>query len=181
MSACVLLELVEFVTPIDRQSHRSYHNQDSCTGNEEEWVASQHGQFSSKVTTSHGESLNRLVCIVVVFATKDTSGGVVVTKTRELEETIPTLVAELSIASVASHVITASRPLNVHTTERTFLTVGYSLNCTSLGPLGEVLVSLLELSACEIVVPRCMAAEAPIMAALFTSKPDVFFPKPFAS
>ena len=112
-----------------------------------------------------------------MFAAKDASGGVVVTKARELEKTIPTLVAELGIASVASHVITASRPLNVYTTERTFLTVGYALNCMSLGPLGKVLVSLPELSAREIVVPRRMAAEAPIMAALFTSKPDVFFPK----
>lgn len=108
VSSCVLLVLVELVTTIDWQSHCSYHNQDSCTGNKEDWIASQHGHLSPKVTTSDSEPLNRLVCIVVVFAAKDASGGVVVTKTRELKETIPTLVAELSIASVASHVITAS-------------------------------------------------------------------------
>lgn len=178
---CVLSELVELVTAIDWQSHRSYHNQDSCTSDKEDWIACQHGDLSSKVTTSDSDSLNRLVCIIVVFAAKDTSGGVVVTETRELKETISTLVAKLSIASVASHVITTSRPLNVYTTERTFLTVGYALNCAFLGPLGELFVSFLELFACEIVVPRCMATEAPIMAAPFTSEPDLFFPKPSAS
>ena len=181
ISACVLFVLVELVTTIDRQSHCSYDNQDSCTSNKKEWIASQHGHLSSKVTSSDSNSFNWLVCIVVVFAAKDPSGGVVVTETRELKETITTLVAELSIASVASHVITACRPLNVYMAERTLLTVCYAFNCTSLGPLEELLVPLLELPARKIVVPRCMTAEAPFMAALFTSESDVFFPKPSAS
>lgn len=101
-----------------------------------------------------------------------------VTKTGELKKAVTTLVAEFSVTSVTGHVITAGRPLDVDQTEWALLAVGDAVVRASLGPLEELLVPLLELSAAESLVPRCMATEAPLVAALFASDLDIFFTEP---
>ena len=176
--ASVLAKLVEFVAAIDWQSHSTHDHYNSCSSDKEERIARQHGQLCSKVASPHGHPLGRLVLAVVVLATKDTGASVVVAQTGKFEETISTLVAELCVASVAGHVITSSGSLDVDLTERTLLAVGDAGVCVSFGPLGELFVSPLELFAGDALVPRCVATEAPVMAALFTVDPNVFFTVP---
>ena len=101
-----------------------------------------------------------------------------VSETGNLDETIAALVAKLCVASVAGHVITPSGSLDVHLTERTFLTVCDTGMCVSFGPLGELLVSLSELPAGHVVVPGGVATEAPVMVALLALDPNIFLSEP---
>ena len=171
----VLPVLVQFVPSIDGQSHSSNDKYHSCTGHKERGIAGKHGYFSSKVASPNRHSLGWVVLAVVVLAAQDTSFGVVVSKARKLKKPVSTLVAELCIAAIASHVITAGGSLDVDSAEWAFLAVGDASIRAPLGPPGELSISLSELLTGHVLMPWCMASETPVMAAPHTRDLDVFF------
>ena len=173
--ACVLSVLVQFVSPIDGQSHSSNDKYHSCTSHKESGIAGKHGYFSSKVASPNRYSLGGVALAIVVLAAQDASFCVVVSKARKLKKSVSTLVAELCIAAIAGHVITASGSLDVNSAEWAFLAVGDASIRMPLGPPGELSISLPELLAGQILMPRCMTSETPVMAAPHTCDLDVFF------
>jgi hypothetical protein len=57
--------------------------------------------------------------------------------------------------------------LYVHQAGWTFLAVGYPFICPSSGPFLKIFISSLKGSTGEVIVPRGVAFEAPLMAARF--------------
>ena len=89
-----------------------------------------------------------------------------------------TFVAELGIASVASHVIASRCPLDVHPAHRTFLAVGVACFTFPLCPVLELPVSFLESFARQSLVPGGVALEAPLKVARGASQFDVLLFQP---
>ena len=173
-SVSVLLEFVQSIATVNRKSHGTHYHHNGNACHKQNWIASQHGHFCSKVAATKRFPLDRFVCAVVVAAAKYTHSLVVVSKAGDFDETATAFVAEVRAAAIARHVVAAGRALDEDAASGTFLAVGDSV-WSVCAPLLELLVAFCELFAGYVLMPWGMALEAPFNAAIFALNLYVFF------
>lgn len=164
-SASVLLEFVQSVATVDRQDKNSSCNKNSGSTYKQDGIASHRGHLCPQVSPTDRLPLKRAILFKVLLAAKDAQVIVVVTESRNLNETPTALVTEVSVTSVASHVVAAGRALDEHSAYRTLLTVGDTTLVPSLCPHMEQLLAPFELLAGEVLVPGGVAVVAPLVIA----------------